>query len=83
MQSSGTSSVSYYKLCPFTSVGQSWLHAADSMSQALGLETAPAGKPLLWRGAGHPRMPRFLQLCQLLRELQALCGISRWAFKRI
>lgn len=58
-------------------VGQGWQHAALGMNQALGLDTLPAGKPLLWRGAGHPRLPRTLQLCHLLRELQALCGISR------
>jgi hypothetical protein len=47
------------------------------MDQALGVPAGEQPKPLLWRAAGHPLMPRTEPLRRAEEEVRALCAALR------
>jgi len=48
-------------------------HAAAAMDSAWGISALGAPKPLLWRRAGHPRVPSTAQAVQAETQLRSLC----------
>jgi hypothetical protein len=52
-------------------------HVAASLDSAMGLAAGPVPKPLLWRVAGHPRLPATLELGEAQSHLAALAAATR------
>lgn len=57
-------------------------HTGRQLARSLGLPDVPPPAPLLWRAAGHPKLPSSPALQALASQLARLTASLRWVHPR-